>query len=259
MAKYLDEDTIREVFRQLNWEEIPINPEINSEGLEKSLDGVVENCKASVEEAKEALNIGEIPIQEEIQESMPDVSENITLPEIDYDIELGEGMDKPIETPGIDNSATAQGINDTVAMFHNMVTDIGNEMARLDGAGFNFTGGFGNMMTTGKFTVTPVGHAINGGMFRSGDVFTANENGTPEMIGRFGNQTAVANNTQIVGGISRGVAQANEGVESRLGTIETLLTRILNKEFVAKAVPSSGWGEHGTRSSEQYSRVTGVY
>ena len=42
----------------------------------------------------------------------------------------------------------------------------------------------------------------SGGFVDSGDLFIANENGVPEMIGRFGNQTAVANTDQIVAGIS---------------------------------------------------------
>ena len=47
-----------------------------------------------------------------------------------------------------------------------------------------------------------------GGGVESGQVFVARENGMPEMVGRFGNTTAVANNEQITQGIAQGVAQA---------------------------------------------------
>lgn len=48
----------------------------------------------------------------------------------------------------------------------------------------------------------------SGGFPESGSVFMARENGMTEMVGRFGNQTAVANNDQIIQGIAMGVASA---------------------------------------------------
>lgn len=41
----------------------------------------------------------------------------------------------------------------------------------------------------------------NGGLVDSGSIFVARENGIPELVGRFGNQTMVANNGQIVDAI----------------------------------------------------------
>ena len=51
----------------------------------------------------------------------------------------------------------------------------------------------------------------NGGFLDNGEIFVAREAG-PEMVGRFGNRNAVANNDQIVSGITAGVAEANEDV-----------------------------------------------
>ena len=51
----------------------------------------------------------------------------------------------------------------------------------------------------------PVGAHANGGLVTSGEFFMARENGIPEYIGSFGHQTGVANNEQIVSGISGGV------------------------------------------------------
>lgn len=48
----------------------------------------------------------------------------------------------------------------------------------------------------------------SGGFVGSGQMFLARENGIPEMVGRIGNQTAVANNDQIVDAISAGVYAA---------------------------------------------------
>lgn len=48
----------------------------------------------------------------------------------------------------------------------------------------------------------------NGGFPDKGSLFLANEPGNPEMVGKIGNQTAVANNDQIVAAVSRGVYDA---------------------------------------------------
>ena len=51
----------------------------------------------------------------------------------------------------------------------------------------------------------------NGGFVDNGEAFIARESG-PELVGRIGNRTAVANNAQIVAGIAEGVEDANMGV-----------------------------------------------
>lgn len=48
----------------------------------------------------------------------------------------------------------------------------------------------------------------SGGYVNSGEAFIARENGMPEMVGRIGNRTAVANNDQIVQAVSNGVFNA---------------------------------------------------
>lgn len=59
----------------------------------------------------------------------------------------------------------------------------------------------------------------SGGFPESGQVFVARENGIPEMVGRWGNQTAVANNEQITQGIAAGVAAAVAPMETILANI----------------------------------------
>lgn len=56
-----------------------------------------------------------------------------------------------------------------------------------------------------KITLQPY---ASGGFPETGEVFTARENGIPEMIGRIGRKTTVANNDQIVQSVSGGVANA---------------------------------------------------
>lgn len=54
----------------------------------------------------------------------------------------------------------------------------------------------------------------SGGFVDSGQIFMARENGIPELVGSMGNQTAVANNAQIVEGIASGVESAMDNTNS---------------------------------------------
>ena len=87
--------------------------------------------------------------------------------------------------------------------------------------------------------------AAKGGMFKQGEVFLAREAG-PEMVGSIGGHTAVANNEQIVEGISSGVYAANQEQNALLRQQNALLAQLLEKD--------SGGGGQVTVSSI----VTGV-
>lgn len=77
-----------------------------------------------------------------------------------------------------------------------------------------------------------------GGFPASGSVFVANENG-PEYVGKFGSGTAVANNDQIVEGISAGVANANSEQNRLLREQNELLRAILEKDNGGSSVSAS--------------------
>ena len=59
----------------------------------------------------------------------------------------------------------------------------------------------------------------NGGFVDSGDLFFANENGVNEYIGHIGSNPAVANNDQIIEGISIGVAKGMQNVDFNQPTV----------------------------------------
>lgn len=69
----------------------------------------------------------------------------------------------------------------------------------------------------------------DGGIVPYGQMFIAREAG-PEMVGTIGNQTAVANNSQIVEGIASGVYEANSEQNMLLREEISLLRQILNKD-----------------------------
>ena len=57
------------------------------------------------------------------------------------------------------------------------------------------------------FTIPNIPRLADGGFVDAGQMFIAREAG-PELVGRFGNRTAVANNDQIVAGVAAGVYEA---------------------------------------------------
>lgn len=96
-----------------------------------------------------------------------------------------------------------------------------------------------------------------GGYPKSGELFWARENGTPEMVGKMGGNTAVANNDQIVSGIASGVSSANAESNALLREQNELLRRLLQKEFTAEVSPSAEFGRVVARSSRLYEKAYG--
>ena len=72
-----------------------------------------------------------------------------------------------------------------------------------------------------------------GGFPDAGELFIARENGA-EMVGSMGGRTAVANNDQIVEGITEGVASANARLVGLLIEQNRLLKELTEKEFSAE-------------------------
>lgn len=107
----------------------------------------------------------------------------------------------------------------------------------------------------GTIKITP---AATGGLFSSGDIFMANENGNGELIGSFGNQTGVANQREIVSGIQKGVEDANREQNELLRIQNTLLRGILEKESSVRIGASSALGRTVRQSLDMYSKATGV-
>lgn len=85
-----------------------------------------------------------------------------------------------------------------------------------------------NMKLNGSTSINITARA-NGGYVDSGQIFVAREAG-PELVGTFGNRTAVANNDQIVAGIAGGVASAMAGNNRLLAEQNDLLRQLVAKQ-----------------------------
>lgn len=78
----------------------------------------------------------------------------------------------------------------------------------------------------------------SGGAPTTGELFLARESG-PELVGQIGNRASVANNEQIIQGISAGVENANMEQNQLLREQNELLRQLLNKPNVASISTSS--------------------
>ena len=96
----------------------------------------------------------------------------------------------------------------------------------------------------------------NGGFPRVGEMFIARESG-PELVGQIGGRTAVANNDQIVEGISWGVEAGMSESEMLLREQNALLRQLLAKENTVKVAPSAAWGRMNAQSAAMYGRMAG--
>ena len=103
---------------------------------------------------------------------------------------------------------------------------ISNVFKNIFGGTFNGLGVGG--LSSALSGATSLNGYATGGFPSSGEMFIARENGIPEMVGRMGNRTAVANNGQIVDGVASGVEVANEAVVNAVMAIGQMITKAVN-------------------------------
>lgn len=84
-----------------------------------------------------------------------------------------------------------------------------------------------------------------GGFPDSASLFFANENGIPEMVGRIGNQTAVANNDQITTAIASAVTQAINNSNFGQNGSPTVI-------YIGNKKVYEGYGQHVQRENDRY-------
>ena len=113
----------------------------------------------------------------------------------------------------------------------NMIAAINYTVKRYGSlyAGWTARGYKGYAKGIGTFKLSDVvGKYSVGGFPQNGELFLANEK-SPEYVGRMGNRNVVANNNQIVTGVSNGVAEANKNTERLLQKLIEQNERLLRK------------------------------
>ena len=136
-------------------------------------------------------------------------------------------------------TAMERGMNNAIRSLNNVIRQI-NKVSKFTGISLSYFS---------EISVDRIQYMAEGGFVDEGQLFIARESGA-EMVGAMGRRTAVANNDQIVEGISAGVSVANDGV---IAAIYALMNIIEDKDLSV----SIGDDVIG-RSYDRYSRSRGV-
>lgn len=119
--------------------------------------------------------------------------------------------------------------NDATSAIDEIIEKIGEAMSKVSELSSSISG-LNNMEVSISGARAGVRGFTGGGMPEMGELFVARENG-PEFVGSFGSRTAVANNDQIVQGITNGVYAANMEIVSVLNEVRNLLSDIKEKDM----------------------------
>ena len=148
-----------------------------------------------------------------------------------------------ISTEGTRENYTAQVVSSIAKSSNNLATSIGGTL--LQGI-MNIKNGSSG------------GHGFASGAYGipRGEIFVAQEAGA-ELIGEINGKTSVANQGQIIEGISSGVERANAEQNVLLRQQNDLLRGILEKEINVSIGASANFGRTAKRSIEMYNAVSG--
>lgn len=139
-----------------------------------------------------------------------------------------------------------KGMNNAVRAVNNVIREI-NRTSWITGISLGYIS---------QVKVDRIQYMADGGFVDEGQLFIARESGA-EMVGAMGRRTAVANNDQIVEGISAGVSVANDGV---IAAIYALLNVVEEKDM-SVVIDDNEIGHSYDRYKEKRGRQvsTGVF
>lgn len=136
-------------------------------------------------------------------------------------------------------TAMERGMNNAIRSLNNVIRQI-NKVSKFTGISLSYFS---------EISVDRIQYMAEGGFVDEGQLFIAREAGA-EMVGAMGRRTAVANNDQIVEGISAGVSVANDGV---IAAIYALMN-IIEEKDLSVSISDDVIG----RSYDRYNRSRGV-
>lgn len=146
-------------------------------------------------------------------------------------------------------------------VLENLKTTFSNWSAKLkaphmtwDSDGWKATGTLKKVLSTLHLPTTlpklKVDWYEDGGFPSSADLFFANENGVPEMVGRIGNQTAVANQDQITTSITNALLQALNQYDFGNNQPNRIVVNIGSKKIY------DGYGDYINSETDRYGTTT---
>lgn len=187
--------------------------------INKKYGGLLENLYVQMTDAKDA----EDALREAYNNSLGVLEEL----QSEVDFYTGELRDLTKET---DNAGEA--FDDFANGVSKNCSTVSGNLKNLTDSAKTAIGSFQNLNTltstvgglsAQKYAISFASTYATGGFPAEGELFVAREAG-PELVGRIGNRTAVANNDQIVSGI----ANANEGVVNAVYAIGSMIVKAVN-------------------------------
>lgn len=147
------------------------------------------------------------------------------------------------------------------SVLDNLKTKFSNWKAKLkaphmtwDSDGWKATGTLKKVLSTLNLPTTlpklKVDWYKDGGFPSAADLFFANENGVPEMVGRIGNQTAVANQDQITTSITNALLQALNQYDFGNNQPNRIVVNIGGKKIY------DGYGDYINSETDRYGTTT---
>lgn len=232
-------DAARESFTD-NYDEMRDTAVDRNGEIASNTDEAMTNFKGSVEDnidpAKEAFVSGVGDMESEATEKMGSIKTSSGDAMSEFKNSVDNNIPSASKTFGdyIGDMASAlgtfvsngiSGLGDLIDKFAELAQAKREANRSTVHEGSNGTYG-GSSRSFGGTVVSPATRA-GGGFVNEGQLFIAREAG-PEMVGTINGTTAVANNDQIVSGISAGVQNANTAVVS---AIYTLISAVQDKDF----------------------------
>lgn len=141
-------------------------------------------------------------------------------------------------------NAIIKGINKVVAIPFNGINKVIDKIKNAEILGIK---PFKDKLTT--ISVPQIPLFAEGGYPTSGDLFFANENGIPEMVGRIGNQTAVANNDQIATSLTNALLSALNQYDFGGGKSPTTI-------YIGNKKVYEGYGDYVADENDRYGTNT---
>lgn len=213
--------------------------EFNS--LTEALDGDNGLCAALAEYKTQVSGAHEVT--EEIGKQLDEAKNKYD----DFGKKIDEVNDEITETMRKSGASSGKA---WIEEFEKNTTMIGRVLAKaIDGVYFDLTTSGGKLAMKTR-TITAY---AEGGFPDRGEMFVANENGA-EYIGAIGNRTAVANNDQIVKGITYGVASGNDPVVAAIYGMAAQIVSAIEENSGNITIGDEVIG----RAAKRYDRDSGI-
>ena len=278
--KYLE--TTKETYGEESEEYQKVIKEV--EALKEARSGATKQYEEDAQKLKETVYRSLREMQNELIESGYDIEEdaegiyesiNEQLGKIGLDTEIAENIDKELTQAEKKVSQHEPVFNKVMGKIKNIITmnadgtfsinfqlnanysELKNKLssmrktmsrlANIPVVGSAFKGYVSNLDSL--INQLSVAGYSEGGFPVSGEMFLARENGIPEMVGRIGNKTAVANNGQIVEAVKAGVYEAVVSAMSQ-NRGENISLEIRADEGIIVKKASQGFSEYVRQTGE---------